>query len=191
MTKPRNRFRWSKATAGALLLLGSATMLWGAATYVRLVRLRVDVTDACSRVEATSRSRVELVSGLIESANAFACLDTARLAELREATERAVPGVLLGQILEEPRSYQDFRRNQSELSTELSEIWPAMTTDPRTGALVILEDFRWKLERSDALLADGLEGLDRRIEAYRAATARFSGSAVARITGLGSPRPRS
>ncbi len=72
MTKPRNRFRWSTATACALLLLGSATMIWGAATYVRLVRLRVEVTDACSRIEATSRSRVELVAGLIESANAFA-----------------------------------------------------------------------------------------------------------------------
>ena len=191
MTKPRNRFRWSTATACALLLLGSATMIWGAATYVRLVRLRVEVTDACSRIEATSRSRVELVAGLIESANAFACLGTARLAELRKAAERAAPGVLLGHVLEEPRSYQDFRRNQSELSTELSEIWPAVTADPRTGPLVILGDFRWRLDRSDVLLADGFDGLDRRIEAYRAATASFSGSAVARITGLGSPRPRS
>ena len=66
-----------------------------------------------------------------------------------------------------------------------------MKADSRAGALVILEDFRSNLERSDALLADGFDGLDRRIEAYRAATAGFSGSTVARITGLGSPKPRS
>ena len=191
MTRPRNRVRWGTAIAGALVLLGSATMVWGCVTYLHLLRLRVEVTDACSRVEAASRSRVELVSGLIRSADAFACLDTSRLADLRGTTERAVPGSLLGHILEDPRSYQDFRRNQAELSTELSEIWSAMETDSRAGALVILEDFPSRLERSDALLADVFVGLDRRIEAYRAATTSFSGSTVARITGLGSPRPRS
>ena len=136
MTRPRTRFRWGTAMVGALLLLGSAPIVWGLATYVRLVRLRVEVTDACSRVEAASRSRVELVSSLIQSADAFACLDTARLVELRGATERAAPGILLGRILEDPRSYQDFRRNQSELSAQLPEIWSAMKADSRAGALV-------------------------------------------------------
>lgn len=42
-----------------------------------------------------------------------------------------------------------------------------------------------------AQLTDCFEGLDRCIEAYRAAAASFSGSTVARITGLGSPRLRS
>ncbi len=191
VTRPRNRFRWGTAIAGALLLFGSATMVWGFATYLHLLRLRVEVTDACSWVEAASRSRVELVSGLIRSAGAFACLDTARLAELRGTTERAVPGILLGHILEDPQPYRDFRRNQAELSMELSEIWSAMDTDSRAGALVILEDFPSRLERSDALLADGFAGLDRCIERYRVATASFSGSTVARITGLGSPRSRS
>jgi hypothetical protein len=191
MSRVRNRVRWGTAAACMLLLLGSVPVVWGLATYVHLVRLRVELTDARSRVEAACRSRVELVSSLIQSADAFACVEPERLAALRGATERAVPGVQFGRILEDPRSYQDFRSKQNELTARLSEIWSAASVDSRAGALVIVEDFRSSLERSDETLTAGLEGLDRRIEAYRAATAGFSGSTVARIAGLGSPKPRS
>ena len=82
-------------------------------------------------------------------------------------------------------------RTSSGYATLLQADGVSSNDDTRTGALMILEDFRWRLERSDARIADAFDGLDRRIAAYRATTASFCGSTVARITGLRSPRPRS
>lgn len=191
MTRVRSRFRWAAAIAAVLVLLGSTTLLWGFATYVRMVRLRVGVTDAYSRVEATGRSRVELASSLIQSADAFACLDTARLAQLQGAVDGAAPGILLGHVLENPGPYRDLREGQGRLTTELAATWPTIRLNPRAGARVLLEDFQSRLERQGVLLADGMDGLERSIEAYRAVAASFPGSTVARIAGLGETKPQS
>ena len=58
--------------AGLLLALGALGALgWGLSVYVGLVRLEARVADACSRAEAASRLRLELVENLLRETRAL------------------------------------------------------------------------------------------------------------------------
>jgi hypothetical protein len=169
-----------------LLLFAVAGTVWGVVAYIGLVRLQVEVADACSRVEADSRSRAELVANMIHGSSALG-LAPDRLARLSGAMLRADVPLPSVHVLQEPERYRDFLSGQKGLSQELADLWPALSGDAGPGSRVLVEDFADDLERASALLANELQRLDRSIAAYHSAVGTFPRSLVAAIANVERP----
>jgi hypothetical protein len=152
---------------------------WGAASYVKLLRLQVGVADACARVEAASRSRIGLVANLVHSSEAFDCLDPASRAALRAASERAARSSVVPALAVAPDAYDEFLAAQRDLSATIEEVWSEAGASPGVGSRIVIEDLQSGLERVEALLDESIAALDRSVERYRASSRRFPGSVIA------------
>jgi hypothetical protein len=167
------------AVLAAAGLATVAALAWGLVVYVGLVRLQVCVTDAGSRVEAASRSRAGLAANVTHAAVAFDCVPPQRLAALRRAIDRAGGTLLVPRMLEDARSYREFRSAQDDLTSALEELWPVLRASRRAGARFLVEDLQASLERAHASLTERLGDLDRSLDAYHARSARFPASLIA------------
>jgi len=168
-----------------VVALGTTAVAWSGLSYLRLVRLQVRVADACSRVEASSRSRVELVENLIHCSETFVCLDADRRTALRGVTTRIERSPFVPEIAGKSVRYRDFLAAQTELTTTLDRLW---SDEPAAwdGARLLSEDLRARLDRSSALLEESIAELERSLDSYRTATTVFPDSLVA---GLAGPEP--
>jgi len=168
-----------------VVALGTTALAWSGLSYLRLVRLQVRVADACSRVEASSRSRVELVENLIHCSETFVCLDAERRTALRTVTTRIERSPFIPGIPGDSVRYSDFLAAQAELTTALDGLW---SDEPAAwdGARLLAEDLRARLDRSSGLLGESIAELERSLDLYRTTTTRFPDFLVA---GLAGPEP--
>ena len=157
-------------------------MAWSGLSYLRLVRLQLRVAEACSRVEASSRSRVELVENLIHCSEIFVCLDADRRTALRGVTTRIERSPFVPEIAGKSVRYRDFLAAQTELTTTLDRLW---SDEPAAwdGARLLSEDLRARLDRSSALLEESIAELERSLDSYRTSTTGFPDSLVAGLAG--------
>lgn len=162
----------------AALAVGTTALAWSGVSYLRLVRLQVGVADACSRVEASSRSRIELVENLIHCSETFVCLESERRTALRVIITRIDGSSFVPEIAGDSQRYRDFLAAQAELTTTLDGLWPV---EPAAwdGPRLLSEDLRARLDRSSALLGESIAELERSLANYRMTTTRFPHSLVA------------
>jgi hypothetical protein len=180
---------WATLALGSALALAVGCVAWAAVVYVSFLRLEVELSDACSRVDAVSRFRTRLAGHLVEDSGAFASgLHPAVLQRLETAVHRA-ERLHAAALLDDPALYAEFVAAQADLTAALGEVRSELRAADDPGARLLVEDLDLQFDGRAAALAEGLGRLDASFAAYRAAVDRFPGSLVAGVAGLEGPAP--
>jgi hypothetical protein len=179
---------------GWIAMLGIAGLVvaatsWIGLSYLQLARQQVELAMASAEVEAASRARVGLVTNLLHSADAFACLDEGRRDGIADAASRAGRARMTAGATLDLEAYGEFLTAQQSLSAALEGLWPAVEASGAAGASLVEADLRAGLERAGLHLTERIADFDRRLERHRRTSERFPGSLVAGLAPEGSVAP--
>jgi hypothetical protein len=168
--------------AVACVAIGTA-VAWAGSTYLALVELEVEVTDAAARFEAARLGRAALVENLLEAADDHWGPDAGgRLGRIAELAERAEAIVLPRPVWRHPLETRAVEIAQQELSEALGEL--RLVPDP-SGAdeVVAVDELARRIARASEQLDDALGRLEHSLDSYERAIGTFPASLFAGIAG--------
>ncbi len=158
----------------------SALVGWGYQRYVGLVQRQVEIADASARLDASNRTRLQLVANLLHG-SAGKLTPGVSVAELEKAHD-LVAGVGVGPDMDSD-GYDRFCSAQEDLSGALDAFWPAAVADVDSDTRTELADLKEKLDRSAAVLQARIDDFDRCVDTYADEIGQFPGSLIAALAG--------
>lgn len=166
------------------ILAAGVACAWGLQAYLGMVELHVRVADSCSRLEAMGRSHAELANNLVRTSEAFECLGSAQLADIMGAVARAENLTVSTANVDDLAEFEEFREAHGRLAGALAGAWSAVKRSSGREALIVVEDLEVRSRDLTILLDDGMQELERNLDAYRSAARRFPGSVVMAVAKL-------
>ncbi len=160
----------------------SALVGWGYQRYVGLVQRQVEIADASARLDASNRTRLQLVANLLHG-SAVKLTPGVSVTELEKAHDLvAGVGVGVGPDMDSD-GYDRFCSAQEDLSGALDAFWPGAIAGVDADSRTELVDLKEKLDRSAAVLQARIDDFDRCVDTYADEIGHFPGSLIAAIAG--------
>jgi hypothetical protein len=163
--------------AGAVIGLG----VWSLLSYHFLVREKIEVEAAWSRIENSYQRCFSLSTHLAESART-AGVDPEAAQHLAESCERVSQIILTPEILNDPRRLEELQQLDESQAAAVAAVVRSLAPGATGGAEIIDLERRWQSTRDS--LTEEYEYFDRAARRFNQVTGRVPMSWFARLYGF-------
>jgi LemA protein len=162
---------------GAVIALGT----WSLLSYHLLVREKIEVEAAWSRIENVYQRRFSLSSHLAESAR-IAAVDDQAAHHLAESCERVSQMILTPEILNDPERLKELQRLDASQAAAVAAV--VQSLDPGSTAGAEIMDLDRRLRSTRESLTDEGNRFDRAARRFNRVIGRMPMSWFARLYGF-------